>query len=77
MSCIHPDVVQNFGWDVQPALRYMRGPVLNADSTQNKHGMITSECRLLVRYGDHSEWMHMMVLNIDNSDIILGHNWLL
>src|SRR5947209_5652573 len=66
MSCVHLDIVRKFRWDVHPASQYMRGPVLNMDGSTNVHGSVIQECQLLVRYRQHSEWMHMVVLNVEN-----------
>ena len=61
MSCMHPDVVIKYDWDVILASKYMHSLVLNADRTQNQHGSVTQECQLLVRYEEHSEWMHVVI----------------
>ena len=40
VSAIHSWVVQQHGWQVFDVPKSMQGPVLNADDTENKHGIV-------------------------------------
>src|SRR5438445_6116804 len=55
----------------------MQGPVLNVDDMENKHGIVKHECKLLIQVNEHAEWMRFIFLNIRETKMILGHNWLL
>ena len=77
VSAVHPQVVQQMGWQVFEVPKSMQGPVLNADDTENKHGVVRHECKLLLQVNDHVEWMRFILLNIGETKMILGHNWLL
>src|SRR5437660_1813419 len=65
------------GWQIFEVPKSMQGPVLNADDMENKHGIVRHECKLLIQINGHVEWMRFILLNIGETKMILGHNWLL
>src|SRR6202045_2750034 len=48
----------------------------NVDGTQNRDGKIRFGMDLLVRVGDHQEWIHFLLGKTQSHMVILGHDWL-
>src|SRR5260221_7547935 len=51
-------------------------PVHNVDGTPNENGSITEEVEVILRYGQHTEKVHLAVTNLRWQTIIIGHSWL-
>src|SRR3984893_9696980 len=48
----------------------------NVDGMQNRDGKIRFGMDLLVRVGDHQEWIHFLLGKTQSHMVILGHDWL-
>src|ERR1700731_4610428 len=48
----------------------------NVDRSQNREGKIRFGIELLVKVGDHHEWVHFLLGKIQSHKVILGHDWL-
>src|ERR1700730_12187735 len=48
----------------------------NVDGMQNRDGKIQFGMDLLVRVGDHQEWIHFLLEKTQSHMVILGHDWL-
>src|SRR5260221_1130499 len=53
-------------------------PVLihNVDGSLNENGSVTEEVHVTLRFGRHSERVHLTVANLGQQMVIIGHSWL-
>src|SRR5258707_2085826 len=53
-------------------------PVLvrNIDSSPNENGSVMEEVHVTLRFGRHSERVHLAVANLRQQTVIIGHSWL-
>src|SRR5258706_8307130 len=53
-------------------------PVLmcNVDSSSNENGSVTEEVHITLHFGCHSEKAHLVVANLGQQTVIIGHSWL-
>src|SRR5260221_2748323 len=53
-------------------------PVLvrNVDSSPNENGSVTEEVHVTLRFGRHSERVHLTVTKLRQQTVIIGHSWL-
>src|SRR6266436_1565517 len=53
-------------------------PVLvhNVNGSPNENGSVTEEVHITLRFGHHSERAHLVVANLRQQTVIIGHSWL-
>src|SRR5258706_2217601 len=53
-------------------------PVLicNVDGSPNENGSVMEEVHVTLRFGRHSERVHLAVANLRQQTVIIGHSWL-
>src|SRR5258708_1496363 len=53
-------------------------PVLmcNVDSSPNENGSVTEEVHITLHFGHHSKRAHLVVANLRQQTVIIGHSWL-
>ena len=71
---IHPNFVARMG--IQPKVLERPCKIWNADSTENKEGMITHYLDLEVETKGIRKDMHFYITNIGKEDLFLGYLWL-
>jgi hypothetical protein len=49
---------------------------LNADGSTNSHGSITQTVDLLMKIGNHREWITFAITRLHGHTIFLGHDWI-
>ena len=54
----------------------MQMPVMNADGTQNHAGVMKHFMHVIMEYKGHRELINFLVMETNNSNVILGYNWL-
>ena len=73
-SCIDCKFIEEHG------LTTHRSPVTvtvySADSMVNKCGKITEYVEARMTVGEHAERVHFGVVQLDNANVFLGHDWL-
>src|SRR6266436_4990229 len=50
--------------------------VRNVDGSSNENGSVMEEVHITLCFGDHSERAHLMVANLGQQTVIIGHSWL-
>ena len=71
---IDPELVRKEGLTSTRLPRAL--PVYNVDGTLNEIGSIRESVDIIMRFGDHSERMTLMVCGLGKSTVIVGHPWL-
>ena len=51
-------------------------PVYNADSTLNKNRSIKKFTTLQLAINDHYKCIDLAIIELENTDLFLGYNWL-
>ncbi len=72
---INQDLVQKHALDT--TLLAQPIPVHNVDRTLNEHGAITEEVEVILCYGEHSERVHLAIVDLGHQALIVGYPWLL
>src|SRR5258706_15640297 len=50
--------------------------ICNVDGSPNENGSVMEEVHVTLRFGHHSERVHLTVTNLGQQMVIIGHSWL-
>src|SRR6266481_7920589 len=69
---------QNFMQKHQLETTLLPQPILmhNINSSPNENGSVTEEVHITLRFRHHSKRAHLMVANLRQQMVIIGHSWL-
>src|SRR5260221_6591141 len=69
---------QSFMQKHQPETTLLPQPVLmcNVNGSPNENGSVTEEVHITLCFGHHSERAHLVVANLGQQMVIIGHSWL-
>jgi predicted aspartyl protease len=72
-TCIRPKIVQKQQLRTQkiPAI-----PIINADGSPNRQRIADEVAKIELNLDGHQENMEALILDIGNTDMLLGHDWL-
>ena len=74
--CTHTEIDEQLVKDkrIQTKLINFSFEVFNADGTKNRE--VTKMAPLEIKINGHKETLEVVVMNLDGTDMFLGHDWL-